>query len=157
MPDHPNEELLHAWVDGGLSKDKTKEIETHLEYCSMCKQAVTEIRWLANACKELPVAPFDNKLVHRTVKEWKAEKKKFKLSWMALFQDRIIEMLRPLTLAAVAFGLFLGITLGFASRSAIMFYFENGDNYAVEQQDENELSSNTYINLLLTEEKEGVL
>ncbi len=29
MTDHPNEELLNAWVDRRLSKDKTKEIEEH--------------------------------------------------------------------------------------------------------------------------------
>jgi hypothetical protein len=43
---HPEEGLVHTWIDGAATEDETRRIEAHLEECGSCRTLVAEERGL---------------------------------------------------------------------------------------------------------------
>ena len=43
---HPEEGLVHTWLDGAASANEAREIEAHIESCDSCRALVIEARGL---------------------------------------------------------------------------------------------------------------
>jgi len=52
--DHPEFEQLSAWIDGRLSPDEGRAVETHLALCTECRQRQRRLHWLIGAARALP-------------------------------------------------------------------------------------------------------
>lgn len=50
---HPEEGVIHAWLDGELSADEAEMLETHIADCSECAAAVAEARGLIAASSRI--------------------------------------------------------------------------------------------------------
>jgi hypothetical protein len=53
---HPDEGMIHAWLDGELSEDQANEISTHLGECPACAASVAEARGLIAASTRILTA-----------------------------------------------------------------------------------------------------
>lgn len=50
---HPDEGTIHAWLDGALSDEESKAIESHVAECGECAAAVAEARGLIAASSRI--------------------------------------------------------------------------------------------------------
>jgi anti-sigma factor RsiW len=50
---HPDEGTIHAWLDGALSDEETKAVESHVAECGDCAAAVAEARGLIAASSRI--------------------------------------------------------------------------------------------------------
>ena len=50
---HPDEGTIHAWLDGALSDEESKAIESHVAECEECASAVAEARGLIAASSRI--------------------------------------------------------------------------------------------------------
>ena len=50
---HPDEGTIHAWLDGALSDEESKAIESHIAECEECASAVAEARGLIAASSRI--------------------------------------------------------------------------------------------------------
>lgn len=52
--DHIEFEQLSDWIDGRLSPDELRAVETHLALCTECSQRQGRLQWLIGAVRALP-------------------------------------------------------------------------------------------------------
>ncbi|HSA54178.1 MAG TPA: zf-HC2 domain-containing protein [Gemmatimonadaceae bacterium] len=50
---HPDEGTIHAWLDGALSPDESRAIDTHVAVCESCAASVAEARGLMAAASRV--------------------------------------------------------------------------------------------------------
>lgn len=56
---HPDEGLIHSWIDGAASEEEARTIEAHLRDCESCREAVAEARGLMAGASRI-VGALDN-------------------------------------------------------------------------------------------------
>ena len=62
MSNHPNESLLHAYLDEELERGERIELETHLKSCSECTADLERVRRLFLAIEAIPDERLDRDL-----------------------------------------------------------------------------------------------
>src|SRR5688500_13157970 len=50
---HPDEGLIHAWLDGALAADEAAQLESHVASCTNCSALVAEARGLIAASSRI--------------------------------------------------------------------------------------------------------
>ena len=80
--EHPNDEALLAYLDGELSRARTRSIRNHLKSCWKCRFVLADLESQAQTISRLLSAKLDSD-IHQSVKA----KERF-LRWRALFEKR---------------------------------------------------------------------
>jgi anti-sigma factor RsiW len=52
---HPTEETINDYIDGGLSADERVDVERHLESCAQCARLAAELQDIVEAAASLPL------------------------------------------------------------------------------------------------------
>ena len=66
---HPEENILHEYLDGALSPASRKELESHLADCPACARKLTELRSLFTSLEHLPEVRLQTDLVGSVLSE----------------------------------------------------------------------------------------
>lgn len=53
---HPDEGMIHAWIDGALTVDEAASVESHAGHCDECSAAIAEARGLVAASSRILLA-----------------------------------------------------------------------------------------------------
>lgn len=105
--DHPDEKIIHAYVDHMLDAKEEEALSTHLLTCLQCRHEVDELTSLCHTLGELPAPPPHRRLTHRILKAARGETWNTRLS-----PDRIASLFGPMGWSAMAMGLIAGTLLG---------------------------------------------
>lgn len=106
---HPQEEILHAYVDQTLGKQEEEALCTHLSRCPQCSREVEELTLLFEDLKHLPSSGPNRTLTTRILLAQQREKWGNRISF-----DLFSFLFGRIGWAAVAVGLLAGIFLGFS-------------------------------------------
>jgi anti-sigma factor RsiW len=80
LSEHPNDEALLAYLDGELSRTRTRSIRNHLKICWKCRFVLADLESQAQTISRLLSPKLDSD-IHQSVKA----KDKF-LRWRASFE-----------------------------------------------------------------------
>ena len=89
-PEHPNDEMLLAYLDGEISLARIRAVRNHLKICWKCRSALADLESQAETISRLLTADLDSG-IDRPVKA----KEKF-LRWRTSFENRRKFFLRSL-------------------------------------------------------------
>lgn len=81
-PEHPNDEMLLAYLDGERSMARRRAIRNHLRNCWKCRSVLTDLESQAEAISRLLTAHLDSEIDRST------EAKKKILRWRKAFENR---------------------------------------------------------------------
>jgi anti-sigma factor RsiW len=81
-PEHPNDEMLLAYLDGEMSMARIRTIRNHLKSCWKCRSVLADLELQAEAVSRLLTANLDSD-IGRSVEA----KEKF-LRWRESFEER---------------------------------------------------------------------
>ena len=89
-PEHPNDEMLLAYLDGEMSMARIRAIRNHLKNCWKCRSVLADLESQAEAISRLLTANLDSEIDRST-----EAKEKF-LRWREAFENRRQFFLRSL-------------------------------------------------------------
>jgi hypothetical protein len=96
---HPDQSLLHAFLDGELTQEETDRLKHHLGFCSACRENLEGLESLFSQLEELPKIPLEVNFKSKILQRVKRQQKLFQgLTWTAVLQ-------------AAAAGIILGLVL----------------------------------------------
>ena len=81
-PEHPNDEMLLAYLDGEMSMARIRAIRNHLKNCWKCRSVLADLESQAEAISRLLTANLDSEIDRST-----DAKEKF-LRWRKAFENR---------------------------------------------------------------------
>ncbi len=105
--EHPQEEILHAYVDQTLDSQEEETLRAHLSCCPQCSREVDELTLLFEELKHLPTSGPNRTLTTRILLAQQREKWDNRISF-----DLFSFLFGRVGWAAVAMGLLTGILLG---------------------------------------------
>jgi anti-sigma factor RsiW len=112
LPEHPNDEMLLAYMDGETSRVRIGAIRSHLQSCWKCRSVLADLESQAEAISRLLIANSDSD-IDRSV----TAKEKF-FQWRASFEKRQKSLFRfssPLSLSNA-------VRVGFAQTEADVLF-----------------------------------
>lgn len=78
---HPDEGMIHSWLDGALSAEEAARVESHVSECASCAAAVAEARGFVAASSRILTALDD--VPHGVLPAVPAKKRDFRMVWRA--------------------------------------------------------------------------
>lgn len=96
---HPDQELLHAFLDKELNQEDAERLKHHLDLCPACRENFEQLKSLFSQLEELPEIPLEGSYTTEILHQVKQQQKLFQgLTWTAVLQ-------------AAAAGIILGLVL----------------------------------------------
>ena len=81
-PEHPDDDMLVAYLDGEVSATRIRKIRNHLKSCWKCRSVLSDLEFQAEAISRLLTAKSESDI------DWSAEAKEKFLRWRVAFERR---------------------------------------------------------------------